>query len=167
MLSYQKILRSGDMRMVLTENGWVKDKSYKKKNKTSTIQVVDTPNTKESIKSMDLISKSSRAYSFALPTIALGVATTDITTGGAGVFWDAFMQYIFPWMLDIAKVFCAIKIAQAFYQERRGGRDEGTGFGALVTYGKWYLVFWLIPWGVELIDEIGSKMLNELRTKGV
>jgi hypothetical protein len=153
------------MKMILSENGqWVE----KKKNiieemrqtlPLSTSYIVDMPSIKESIKNMDFIKgKNGKSYSIAIPTLALGVAT-----GGSGVFWDAFMTYIFPWMLDIAKVFCAIKIAQAFYQERRGGRDEGTGFGALVTYGKWYLVFWLIPWGVELIDQIGGKMLNELR----
>jgi hypothetical protein len=120
----------------------------------STAYIVDTPRIKESIKNMSFL----KGKSFVFVPI-LGVATT----GGSGVFWDAFMTYIFPWMLDIAKVFCAIKIAQAFYQERRGGRDEGSGFGAVVTYGKWYLVFWLIPWGVELIDQIGGKMLNELR----
>jgi hypothetical protein len=125
----------------------------------STSYIVDMPTIKESIKNMDFLKGKNRAYSMLLPTLALGVAT-----GGSGVFWDAFMTYIFPWMLDIAKVFCAIKIAQAFYQERRGGRDEGTGFGALIQYGKWYLVFWLIPWGVELIDQIGGKMLNELRS---
>lgn len=81
-----------------------------------------------------------------------------------GVFWSAFLTYIFPWLLDVAKVYCAIKIAQAFYQEKRGGRDEGTGFGALVQYGKWYLVFWLIPWGVELIDQVGEMMFNDLKT---
>lgn len=109
--------------------------------------------------------RTNNTYSFAPTPLILATATT-VTTGGSGVFWDAFMTYIFPWMLDIAKVFCAIKIAQGFYQEKRGGRDEGTGFGALVTYGKWYLVFWLIPWGVELIDQIGGKMLNDLRNGG-
>jgi len=70
-------------------------------------------------------------------------------------------------MLDIAKVYCAIKICQAFYEEKRGGREGGTGFGALVQYGKWYLVFWLIPWGVELIDQLGGQMFNDLKTKGL
>lgn len=80
-----------------------------------------------------------------------------------GIFWDAFMKYIFPYMLDIAKVFCAIKIAQAFYQERRGGREGGTGIEAIVTYGKFYLLFALLPWAVELLDELGTKMLSDLR----
>jgi hypothetical protein len=119
----------------------------------STAHIVDMPRIKESIKNMEFLEGKSFAF----------VPVLGLATGGAGVFWDAFMQYIFPWMLDIAKVFCAIKIAQAFYEEKRGGRDSGTGFGSLVTYGKWYLVFWLIPWGVELIDQIGGRMLNELR----
>jgi hypothetical protein len=153
------------MKMILTENGWVqkRERSIIEEMRhtfpISTAYIVDTPSIKESIKNMDFLKgKGRKAYSIAMPTLVLGVAT-----GGSGVFWDAFMTYIFPWMLDIAKVFCAIKIAQAFYQERRGGRDEGSGFGAVVQYGKWYLVFWLIPWGVELIDQIGGKMLNELR----
>lgn len=124
----------------------------------STAHIVDIPRIKESIKNMEFAKGKSFMF---VPVIGLA------QVGGAGVFWDAFMQYIFPWMLDIAKVFCAIKICQAFYQEKRGGREDGTGFGSLVTYGKWYLVFWLIPWGVELIDQIGGKMLDGLRNQGV
>jgi hypothetical protein len=147
-------LNNGEMSLIDKTNDIIND--VRNALPLSTAYLVDMPNIKESIKTMSFL--KSKAFSIAPTGLVLGVAT-----GGSGVFWDAFMTYIFPWMLDIAKVFCAIKIAQAFYQERRGGRDEGTGFGALVTYGKWYLVFWLIPWGVELIDEIGSKMLNELR----
>lgn len=108
--------------------------------------------------------KPSKVYSVAPIPIVLATAGA---TGGTGIFWNAFMEYIFPYMLDIAKVFCAIKIAQGFYQEKRGGRDEGTGFGALVTYGKWYLVFWLIPWGVEIIDQLGASMLNDLKNNSL
>ena len=89
------------------------------------------------------------------------VLATAVDISGAGVCWDAFMKYIFPHMLDIAKVFCALKIAQGFYQEKRGGRDEGTGFGSVVTYGKWYLIFWLVPFFVELIDQVGLKMISD------
>lgn len=111
-----------------------------------------------------------RTLKYKFKTMHLSVAPMPIlgTVGigsGGGVFWEAFLTYIFPWMLDIAKVLCAIKIAQAFYQEKRGGRDEGTGMGALVQYGKWYLIFWLIPWGVELIDQIGEKMFKDLQSK--
>lgn len=101
------------------------------------------------------------SYSIAPVSLMLGSAVG--TYSGDGVFWDAFMTYIFPWLLDIAKVFCAIKVTQAFYMEKRGGRDEGTGMGAFVTYGKWYLLFWITPWAIELIDQIGSKMLFDLR----
>jgi len=116
----------------------------------STAYIVDIPRAKESIKSGNFL----KNMNFAVAPITIGATK--------GVFWGAFLTYIFPWMLDIAKVFCAIKIAQAFYQERRGGRDEGTGMSALVQYGKWYLVFWLIPWGVTLIDEIGQQMFTDL-----
>lgn len=91
------------------------------------------------------------------------------TTLAVGVFWTAFMTYIFPWMLDIAKVYCAFQIAQSFYKENKGmgGKDGRTGFQSLVYFGKWYLAFWLIPWAVELIDQIGEKMNRELIENGV
>jgi len=120
----------------------------------STAYVVDVPLIKESIKA------------YAKRGLGDGRFAT-IAVGSSGVFWKAFLVYIFPWMLDIAKVYCAIKICQAFYEEKRGGREGGTGFGALVQYGKWYLVFWLIPWGVELIDQLGGQMFNDLKTKGL
>lgn len=127
----------------------------------SSTYIVDIPRIKSSIKSGSFL--KNKSFSIAPIGLMMGAVTP---TGGSGVFWDAFMRYIFPWMLDVAKVYCAIRICQAFYQEKRGGRDDGTGFGALVQYGKWYLVFWLIPWGVELIDQIGSRMLNDLRAGG-
>lgn len=95
------------------------------------------------------------------------------TTMAVGVFWTAFMTYIFPWLLDIAKVYCAWRVVQGFYQEGKGlgGREGGGGgrggFGSLVYYGKWYLAFWLIPWGVQLIDEIGQQMHSELLKHGL
>lgn len=103
--------------------------------------------------------KGVTAMSFALP-VAIGVATS-IT--GTGVFWNAFMQYIFPYLMDVAKVYCVIKISQGFYEEKRGGRDGGSGMQSFVTYGKWYILFMLVPWGVELIDQLGGKMLTDLR----
>lgn len=110
--------------------------------------------------------KPTKLYS--ITPIPLALATTGATgVGDVGIFWDAFMNYIFPYMMDIAKVFCAIKIAQAFYQEKRGGRDEGSGIGAFVTYGKWYILFALMPWAVELLDQLGGKMLMDLRGNGL
>lgn len=94
------------------------------------------------------------------PTI--GFAATGAVVS-QGLFWKIFLTYIFPVLMDIAKVFCAIKVAQAFYQERRGGREEGTGIGALVSYGKWYILFCLLPFFVELIDEIGHKMYMDIK----
>lgn len=128
----------------------------------STAYIVDTPMIKESIKNMNFL--KNKTLSIAIPTLALGVATG---VGGAGVFWATFMKYIFPWLLDVAKVYCVIKIAQGFYEERRGGRDGGTGFSGFVTYGKWLILFYLIPWGVELIDQLGMKMLIDLKTSPI
>jgi hypothetical protein len=81
-----------------------------------------------------------------------------------GVFWPIFVDMIFPWFLDIAKVWCCIKICQAFLQERNGsaGSDGRTGLQALVHYGKWFLIFECIPFLVELIDQIGHKMVDQL-----
>lgn len=87
-----------------------------------------------------------------------------------GIFWVAFMSYIFPLLLDIAKVFVAFKVAMAFYDENKsggGGHSSKSGFGAIKYYAIWYLAFWLIPWGVELIDQIGGKMHTDLLEKGI
>lgn len=83
---------------------------------------------------------------------------------GAGVFWGAFITYIFPWLLDIAKVYCAIMIAKGFYDNKRAGKEGKGEFVTFLSYGKWYLIFTLLPWGVELVDQIGNKMLLELRS---
>lgn len=119
----------------------------------STSFIVDIPNLKETIiiKSKNFL-KNPQLYAVT-PAI-----------GSTGIFWKAFLEYIFPWILDIGKVYCCVRVAQAFYQERRGGKDEGTGIQALLTHGKWYLALWLLPWGVELIDGIGHQMFDNLRT---
>lgn len=115
-------------------------------------------------KSVKKISKFSDNYILSVTPVGLVLATTAVaSTAGTGIFWDAFMKYLFPYMLDIAKVFCAIKVAQGFYNEKRGGKDSGSGMEALLTYGKWYLLFTLMPWAVELLDQLGSKMLMDLR----
>lgn len=130
------------------------------------------------LREMSSIAPISSAYIFDVPEMKKSfkhkaknymknVNFAGVAIGSGGVFWSAFLTYIFPWMLDIAKVYCAIRIAQAFYQEKRGGRDDGSGFGALLTWGKWYLIFWLLPWGVELIDQIGNTMFNDLQTKPI
>jgi len=92
--------------------------------------------------------------------MSIAISSTAI---GGGVFWTAFMKYIFPYFIDIAKVFCVIKIAQGFYNERRGGMDSGSGLGSLVTYSKWYLCFLLLPVFVNLVDQVGHKMLIDLQ----
>lgn len=116
------------------------------------------------IKDVEIVKKKGNYFYSFFPTATLIVGTAVANDVGAGIFWGTFMKYIFPYMLDIAKVFCAIKITQAFYQERRGGRDGGTGLEAVVTYGKWYMLFALTPWAVELLDELGVKMLSDLRS---
>jgi hypothetical protein len=128
----------------------------------STAFIVDIPNVKKSVKqkSKNFLKNSN----FAMAPMAMGTVTS-IDNGG--VFWNTFLTYIFPWMLDIAKVYCLVRIAQAFYQEKRGGRDSGTGFSALLEHGKWYLIFWLLPIGVELIDQVGHKMFDDMHNKAI
>jgi hypothetical protein len=145
------VRKDGEMKLVA--DGILEE--VKSQSPISTAYIVDMPRIKESIKS--------NGKNF-LKNSQLAVAPA-VTIGSQGVFWKAFLVYIFPWMLDIAKVYCAIRIAQAFYQEKRGGRDEGTGLGAVVTYGKWYLIFWLIPWFTELIDQIGGQMFTQLHSQ--
>lgn len=83
---------------------------------------------------------------------------------GGGIFWGVFLTHIFPYVLDISKVFCLIKIVQGFYEERRGGRDGASGMQSLMQYGKWLIIIHLLPIGVELIDQIGITMMNDINT---
>lgn len=113
----------------------------------------------------DFKGKGLRSYSLAItPLVLLTAGATEVA--GAGIFWDTFMKHIFPYFIDVAKVFCIIKIAQGFYSENRGGRDGGTGMGSLITYSKWYLCFLLLPVFVTLVDQIGHTMLQEIKING-
>lgn len=97
------------------------------------------------------------------PTMTLPTtSTTDGIQIQDGLFWDIFMTYIYPWFVDVAQVFCAIKIAQAFYEENRGGRDSGSGVTAIVSYGKWLLLFHMIPFAVSLLNEVGQRMADSI-----
>ncbi|UUV46938.1 hypothetical protein [Bacillus phage vB_BanS-Thrax5] len=117
---------------------------------TSTSLVVDIPKIKESI------------HRYVREGLGDGRFAT-VAIGGTGVFWKAFLMYIFPWFCDIAKVFCLIKIAQAFYEEKRAGKDGASGMGAIFTYGKFYIMFLMLPWFVELIDQIGGTMYDQVK----
>lgn len=131
----------------------------------STAHIVDVRQIKESIKSRSR--NFLKNTNFAVAPLALATVNNGFAMDGDGIIWKTFLQYIFPWMLDVAKVYCLIRIAQAFYEEKRGGRDSGTGFQALLQHGKWYLVFWLLPVGVELIDQIGHKMFIDMHDKAI
>lgn len=125
----------------------------------STSLIVDIPEMKKSVKEKSKNFLTNKSFAFA-PVLMFAGGIGD----NGGIFWNTFLQYIFPWMLDIAKVYCLVRIAQAFYQEKRGGRDGGTGFSALIEHGKWYLVFWCLPILVDLIDGVGHQMFNELHS---
>jgi hypothetical protein len=89
------------------------------------------------------------------------------TTFAVGILWACFMQYIFPWLLDVAKVYCAFQITMGFYKENKGitGKDGRSGFQSLVYWGKWLIAIHLIPIGVELLDQIGASMHDQLKNK--
>jgi hypothetical protein len=91
------------------------------------------------------------------------------STRAVGVLWSAFVLYVFPWLLDIAKVYCAFMIAQSFYKEHKGVEGKGgrNGFQSFVYYGKWLVVFHLIPIGVEMLDQIGAKMMIDIKTNPI
>ena len=131
---------------------------------STTLYTVDIPHIVEKVRSGKNYVKNMeflqhKAFSF-VPLPILGAITH---LGSQGIFWKAFLVYIFPWMLDIAKVYCCIRIAQAFYQEKRGGREDGSALSSFLQYGKWYLFFWLLPIGVELLDEIGGTIFQDLQ----
>lgn len=122
--------------------------------------IVDMREVKTYMKEMKFLNNKT----FSIAPIALAIVAP---TAGVGVFWSAFLQYIFPWVLDVGKVYCCIRIAQAFWQERRGGKDDASGMSAMLTHGKWYLCLWLLPLFVELVDGIGATMFENMRNNPV
>ena len=129
----------------------------------------DNLNSKPRIPLMELpmmpIKEKSKRGEFARSSMVLGLATAStVATMNPenGIFWEIFMQYIYPWFLDLANVFVAIKIAQAFYQENKTGKDSGSGMGSIVVHAKWLLLFHMIPFIVKLVDEVGRRMVTEL-----
>jgi hypothetical protein len=117
--------------------------------------IIDLPLMKQRIKTF---ASSNRMFS-ALPVTAIV---------GQNVFWDAFQRFIFPWILDVSKVWCAIKICQGFYKEKRGmgGSDGDGGMSSLLTYGRWLILLYLVPFGVDLFDGIAKTMYNNLHSSG-
>ena len=152
-----KFRLNGDGVLVLVEDVKVENKIEKiqinkeKSKKSNFVKVKNIINTKTVLITASM-----------LMCPAIGFAETG-AVASQGMFWKIFLTHIFPILTDVAKVFCAIKVAQGFYQERRGGRDEGTGIGTLVSYGKWYILFCLLPFFVELVDEIGRKMYMDIK----
>lgn len=83
-----------------------------------------------------------------------------------GILWTAFMTYIFPWLLDVAKVYCCFQIAMGFYKENKGmtGNGQRGGFQSIFYWGKWLIAIHLVPVGVDLLDAIGAHMMNDIKT---
>lgn len=107
---------------------------------------------------------------FAKSSMLAGLSSMALmTSAGAssGIIWDSFINYVYPWFLEVAKVFCIIKVAQTMYQNQstgsRGG--EATNFGAILSWGKWYAIFLFLPFVVELIEGASQDMLKQLRTR--
>ena len=96
--------------------------------------------------------------------IALMSATNNVQIGTAGVFLPIFLENIFPLMLDIASVYVVIKIAMDFYKEQRGGGDskDDLGLGTVMKNGKWLLLFYLIPFFIRLLEQLGMQMANRV-----
>lgn len=129
------------------------------KNKPYKSNVLEIPKLPKADKKQGVVAKSSL---LATATSGMVMLNTSGINAEAGLFWEMFLQYIYPWFVDLATVYAAIRIAMAFYEEQRGGRDSGNGFGAFITYGKWLLLFHLIPFIVKLIDTVGQRMADSL-----
>lgn len=108
---------------------------------------------------------------FAKSSMLAGLSSMALMTASAGtssgIVWDSFINYVYPWFLEVAKVFCIIKVAQTLYQNQstgsRGG--EATNFGAILSWGKWYAIFLFLPFVVELIEGASQDMLKQLRSR--
>lgn len=131
-----------------------KESSYKSKRNLMDIPMMPVSSNK---KEKGVFANSSIAFGSAL---VVGAVTTDYSQGG--IFWEMFMTYLYPWFLDIATVYVAIKIAMGFYEEQRGGSKTETGFGTFLTYGKWLLLFHMIPFFVGLLSQLGTRMAEGL-----
>lgn len=124
--------------------------------------------TKKATKDIHIITNSSKQKDVVAKSSLLAAASGLVMMNAsgisveAGLFWSMFMEYIYPWFVDLATVYAAIRIAMAFYEEQRGGRDSKNGFSSFVSYGKWLLLFHLIPFIVKLIDTVGQKMADSL-----
>lgn len=90
------------------------------------------------------------------------VASAESNGGVAssGIFLPLFLQHIFPLMLDIASVYCVIRIGMDFYNAQRGGGRDSAGLGSVITHGKWLVFFYLIPFAIALLEELGMKLMN-------
>lgn len=97
-------------------------------------------------------------------SIALMSTTSTVKIGSSGVFLPIFLENIFPLMLDIASVYVVIKIAMDFYKEQRGGGDskDDLGLGTVMKNGKWLLLFYLIPFFIRLLEQLGMQMANKV-----
>ena len=72
--------------------------------------IIDQKELKDTWKKLKQDWFGDKKNSFRSIALVGGAGVVSIASGG--VFWDIFIHYIFPIMLDIAKVFCAFKIGR-------------------------------------------------------
>jgi len=91
-------------------------------------------------------------------------ANASVQIASSGVFLPIFLEHIFPLMLDVASVYVVIKVAMDFYKEQRGGGNssDDLGLGTVLKNGKWLLLFYLIPFFIKLLEELGTQMANKV-----
>ena len=120
---------------------------------------------------ISLKQKMDNKFNINSPTLIGGAASVALLTvntasqvSSSGVFLPIFLDNIFPLMLDVASVYVVIKIAMDFYKEQRGGGDskDELGLGTVLKNGKWLLLFYLIPFFIKLLEQLGMQMANKV-----
>ena len=133
------------------------------------IQIQSIPMSPTSYKktSLDLFSEGAYiagATAAILIMTAIPASAEGLSAANSNIIWKVFMNNIYPWFMSIARVFCVVKIAQGlFEQHSAGARASESGFGSIVKWGKWLIIFNFIPAVVELIDVASKNMLKDIQ----
>ena len=145
--------------------------SYKEDSRTViTWNLPSEPTVRPSAKKRDImdipmipINESKKNKFYANSSTLIGGSLLTATTS-AGVFLPIFLDNIFPLMLDVASVYVVIKIAMDFYKEQMNGGEgkDSLGLGTVMKNGKWLLLFYLIPFFIKLLEQIGMQMANKV-----
>ena len=90
--------------------------------------------------------------------LTVGVASNTDT----GILMDTFLEYIYPWFLEVASIYALVKIAMSLYDEQRGVGNGKSAFSTVFLYGKWLLLFYMIPFFIQLLNTVGSRMAENI-----